>query len=467
MNRFIAGVFALVSFFSASGQSKLVAVSKSSLTGIELPAGTMQDNRILSTASAKTLLQMKAEENKLTGSDQVEVFTMPPFPGNQALEQIKSTAARAGWQLQPFTNEVTYSLLTKNQQTVLMYLESMKKETALYLLKITSSPPPAINTSSDNTTVVIVQSKKEQLETEPAKSEIETAVTAQQEQTPITTKNGSNEISPSHSIPDGFTFSTTNFDDGWTSTIETDWIKVTNGKTQVLLYYPIQSNDEIRATHLEPRDYFWNLLVAPNFAIKTAYPLNESLTYFKVHFTEAEATDHAGKPVYLAMTVLINSGVYLPVLAIAPDKATYYQFFPEPKNLGNMTGYNRFAVSLNDIIGDWSANSGASVNLYNVYTGNYAGMNYASSSDAFSFNGNGTYSSKHSGASSVYGNNTYYDQKYNGKLSVTNWDMSLTNRWKDATEDFNIWFEVVRGGRILHLQDKKASGITYNLVKIK
>ncbi|MEY4930913.1 MAG: hypothetical protein RI909_1637, partial [Bacteroidota bacterium] len=70
-------------------------------------------------------------------------------------------------------------------------------------------------------------------------------------------------------------------------------------------------------------------------------------------------------------------------------------------------------------------------------------------------------------ASSVYGTTTVYTQDYKGKITLTNWDMSLTNRFKDATENFHIWFEVVRDGRILHLQSKTASAIQYNLVKVK
>ncbi len=463
---FLLSALLVIHVVQGYSQNKLVPISRSQLTGIELPADTKQDNRILSTAAAKTLLQMKAEEGGLTVGDQVEVFTMPPTTGNQTVEMIKAAAQKAGWEIRPFTNEVTYSLLVNKQRTVLMYLESLKKETALYFLVVTS-PAPATVSNNASTTEVIVQSKQTDVQT---KTEAQTqvvvpaAASKQQENKIATTTTTSSTATTDNS---GFTYSTINFDDGWTSTIEADWVKVAKGNIQVLLYFPIQITDEIRASNLEMRDYFWNSLIVPNYTIKTAYPLNESLTYFKVHFTEGEATDKSGRPVYLALTVLVNSGIATPVLAIAPDKNTYYQHFPEPKNLGGMTGYNRFAVGSKDVVGNWSANSSAGVSLYNSYTGNYAGMNYASSTDSFTFNGDGTYSSKHTGASSVYGNNTVYQQEYKGKLTMTNWDMSLTNRWKDATENFNIWFEVVRGGRILHLQNKTASGIQYNLVKVK
>lgn len=36
----------------------------------------------------------------------------------------------------------------------------------------------------------------------------------------------------------GFAFSTTNFDDGWTSTVQEDWVEVTKGSMKVLLHYP-------------------------------------------------------------------------------------------------------------------------------------------------------------------------------------------------------------------------------------
>jgi hypothetical protein len=236
----------------------------------------------------------------------------------------------------------------------------------------------------------------------------------------------------------------------------------------VLLYYASEMTDEMRYSNLEFSEIFWNKLVVPNYTVKSAVRLQESVTFFRTYFIEGEVVDpKTGKSLYLALNVLVNSGITSPVLAIAPDKNSYLQQFPEPKTLGNMVGYNRFAVGPKDVVGDWSASSGAGVNLYNTYTGNYAGMNYAQSSDSFTFHGDGTYSSKHSGASSVYGTTTVFSQEYKGKLIVNNWDMSMTNRWKDATEDFHAWFEVVRDGRILHLQSKTASGIRYNLVRVK
>lgn len=446
MNRLVIACCILISFQGIS-QSKLVAVSKSELTGIELPAGSKQDNRILSTAAAKTLLQMKAEENTVTLEDKVEVFSLPP--SNK--KEVKLAVQTAGWEIKPFTDEATYSILKGNGRIILMYLESSQRETSLYFMPVASMPQeapvvqPAQQTQSLSQPVVQQQTK-----VQPAPAVIEQKVE------PATVTSGV-----------GFTFTTTNFDDGWVSTIAPDFVRVTKGNIQVRIYFSEPFTDEIRNMTTEFSEYFWNKLVVPNFNVKSATRLQEpGYTYFRTYFIEGDAIDpRTGKSCYLALNVLVNSGITTPVLAIAPDRNSYYQQFPEPKNLGNMTGCNKFAVGPKDIVGSWEESSSAGVNLYNSYTGNYAGTNSAQSYAKFTFNEDLTYISKHSGASTIYGTTTAFTQEYKGKLTVTNWDMSMTNRWEGATDSFNCYFEAVRGGRILHLQDKKASGIQYHLVR--
>jgi hypothetical protein len=65
----------------------------------------------------------------------------------------------------------------------------------------------------------------------------------------------------------------------------------------------------------------------------------------------------------------------------------------------------------------------------------------------------------------MVGSQTVYDQKYNGKFTLTNWELSATNRWQGKTDNFWIQFEAVRDGKILHFTDKTASGMQYHLVK--
>lgn len=449
-------IFVVALGFQAISQAKLVPVSKSELTGIELPAGAKQDKRILATAAAETLLEMTAEENATKLEGQAEVFTMPP----SLQEQLRAAAQKAGWEIQPYTTDAKYALLKNKDRIILMYLDSNKKETSLYLMPVASIPQEAVAVTEAVPPVQV----DPQTQSQPA-VQSPPQVQPQAAAAPVVV----NTAQQGNTTPtSGFTFTTTNFDDGWVSTIAQDFVQVTKGNITVVLYYPVEITDELRNSNVEFSDYYWNQLVVPNYRVKSAYRFEEGVTYFRTYFIEGEAVNpQTGKSCYLALNVLVNSGVSTPVLAIAPDKNSYYQQFPEPKALGNMTGYNKFAVAAKDIIGTWEESSGAGVNLYNTYTGNYAGMNYAQSSATFIFNADGTYTSKHSGASSVYGTTTVFSQEYKGKVTVTNWDMSMTNRWKDATENFNAQFEAVRGGRILHLQNKEATGIWYHLARTK
>lgn len=446
--------FILSTHVQGTSQSKLVEVVKSELTGVALPAGSKQDKRILSTAGAKTLLQMTAEENSITLEDRVEVLSLPPA----TKKEVKQSIQNGGWELLPVANETAYTILKNKERMVLMYLESTKKETSLYFM-------PVISIKEEPSTAKVVETPAQsqpqvQSQTQPQSVQQSTHV----QTTPLVETKSEQPV-----MGQTFTFTSTNFDDGWVSTIAADFVEVKKGAMTVHIYYSIPFTDEIRNSNLEFSEYFWNKLVVPNYTVKSATRLVEpGYTYFRTYFIEGEAIHpKTGKPCYLALNVLVNSGIATPVLAIAPDKASYYQVFAEPKNLGTMSGYNKFAVSAKDITGVWEASSSAGVSLYNTYTGNYAGMNTAQSYDKFAFNADLTYTSRHSGASSVYGNNTAFTQDYKGKLAVTNWEMSMTNRWQGTTDNYNCYFEAVKGGRILHLQDKKASAIQYRLVRVQ
>jgi hypothetical protein len=73
--------------------------------------------------------------------------------------------------------------------------------------------------------------------------------------------------------------------------------------------------------------------------------------------------------------------------------------------------------------------------------------------------------SKHQGASGIVGSMSTYSQEYKGRSVVTNWEITLPNRWQGKTSTFHAWFEVVRGGRVLYLQDVQYSGSRFSLVR--
>ncbi|NIK73452.1 hypothetical protein FHS56_000938 [Thermonema lapsum] len=267
-----------------------------------------------------------------------------------------------------------------------------------------------------------------------------------------------------------YTYNKTNWDDGWVSTIEEDKVVVTKGNIRVHLYYPLPFDDAARNAG---RDYFWDNYLTKEFRIlsKQYRDHGEVISALQAPYIEGTAIDpKTGRNCFLAFYVGASNGIMFPTLAIAPDEQSIRTTFPKAEDkyhsdLAAMSRYNRFAVALPDIVGKWHESSNAAMNYYNAYTGAYAGMAFAASSDEFEFFANGQYVSKHQGASGMVGNMNTYSLSYAGKATVTNWEIVLTNRHNNKTETFHAWFEAVKGGRVLYLQNKEYSGNRYLLVR--
>lgn len=257
----------------------------------------------------------------------------------------------------------------------------------------------------------------------------------------------------------------TRFDDGWVSVPENDWVRVTKGNITVLLHYGQLYDDAMR---INAPEVCWNRLAAGRYQVTQRYNFNYSALNFPFYYTEAAVTEKAtGKKMYVGFRVIPVSGVAYCVEVQAPSKEAYTKQFPYVENLETMRNYNRFALSAADLAGNWSSFGSSFTSLYNVYTGGNAGLNYSSIRDEFNFGKNGTYSSKHAGASSFYGSSSYFKDQFNGRLTITHWDVTLTNRKDGRTESFHAQFEAVKGGRILYLTNKQYSGMKYQLVKTK
>jgi hypothetical protein len=155
-------------------------------------------------------------------------------------------------------------------------------------------------------------------------------------------------------------------------------------------------------------------------------------------------------------------------VASSTDEAGFRQTFPKAadrwdSDLVRMSSYNKFAVGTNDLNGTWQSGGSQMTQWYNSITGAYAGATFASSSATFSFSGN-TYSSIHNGATGAVGAMNTFQQEYKGNATITNWNITMTNRYQGKTQQFDAHFQAVRGGRLLYLNDR--SGGEYTLVKI-
>ncbi|MBN8576491.1 MAG: hypothetical protein J0L66_06080 [Cytophagales bacterium] len=262
----------------------------------------------------------------------------------------------------------------------------------------------------------------------------------------------------------GIVTATTNFDDGWVAQPFADYVRVTKNEFTVLLHYGIEVTDELRATN-QLEAVIFDRFILPRYNVSNIRKFdNNGPCYYCVYFFEADAVEKAtGKKYHLGFRIITNNGISKCIEILSPSQAAFRQAFPTNEKVADLLNYNKFAVTVNDLAGDWTSSSGAYVNMYSTVTGNYAGMNASSSADEFTFNTDGTYKSNHKGAYGMVGSMNFYDQKYNGALTVSPWEIIMTKRFDGKTSTFWAQYEAVRGGRVLHLTDKQYSGSQFHL----
>ena len=282
---------------------------------------------------------------------------------------------------------------------------------------------------------------------------------------------------PAVSLSSGFQFTTSNFDDGWTSTIQQDYVLVEKGNARVYLFYAVPYNsDNFSGTGIMARDYYWDNYVASQFRTTTKQynDAGEYISSFLPYYVEGRGTDPvSGMPVFVAMTLTFIPNGALMTIASFPDEALFRQAFPKANDkfvsdLDEMSRYNKFAIGQSDFVGTWQNGSTSTMQwAYETPSGyeGYAGMTVAATSAEFTFNADNTYSSIHNGATGAVGAMNTFQQKYKGTNTVSNWNMVMSNRWQGQTQNFDAYYQAVRGGRLLNLNDN--GGSRYNLVKVK
>lgn len=273
-----------------------------------------------------------------------------------------------------------------------------------------------------------------------------------------------------------FTFHTTNFDNGWTSSIKEDWVEVSKGDVTVYLWYALPYNaSDYSGTGVQARLFYWENYVSRYFTIETTkYDNMGFLSDISQDLVEGWATNkQTGQRKYMAMRLFISTNAASIIIVAAPDEQSLLKSFPNytkkyTDDIGPMSYYNRFAIGTNDITGTWiDGGTSAAYMYYTGATGTYGAMAVASTDSKFNFYKAGSYDCVEKSTMGHVGALSSYKAEYKGKCTVTNWGITLTNRFQGKTDNYNAWFEVVRGGRVLCLQDQQYSGVRYHLVKTK
>jgi hypothetical protein len=256
----------------------------------------------------------------------------------------------------------------------------------------------------------------------------------------------------------------TNFDDGWQATPLADYVQVTKAETEIRLYYVNEALEKQRPNTVDPEAWYWNKMVEPAFTAPNPQKWVQ-VTYPVIYFYESDAIDKAtGKQIYVAMKVIYEGGARV-VVAITKNKTLYQQQFAHPNDLNRMQGYNKFAVTLSDIVGAWVKNGGNGVEYYNAYTGGYTGMSAISTTDEFKFISDGKYQSIHRSANTNNGGTQFGGMDYKGKVTVSDWQVLATNRVGGKTKKFWCQLEAIKGGYLLILTDSDYEPLKYVLYR--
>jgi len=303
----------------------------------------------------------------------------------------------------------------------------------------------------------------------------------------IHTDNASTQNNPIPSNPkqDNYAFNTTNFDDGWTSTVQEDWVEVAKSNIKVLLHYPKEGT--IFPTDPEQlTGTAWNILVAPRYTNLTNYKTAYVEMYNRPYFGMGYANENSsGKKVFVVL--FSRSAGWLEI--ITPDVQTFTQEFgfnpltirwgkisdymsgyvmdnaqgitvkaDEPEDydkLDNMSGRNKFAVAASDLdnTGRWDNRFSSNTFYYNYYTGNNAGMSTFSSSKWFVFKPGQKYRWELVMVNSYGGQGTAGQAKSDGTFKLlNNWQLHFS-KIDTGPKTFDVYFSAIKDGRVLWMND--------------
>ncbi|HCM75214.1 MAG TPA: hypothetical protein DIS90_02445 [Cytophagales bacterium] len=268
---------------------------------------------------------------------------------------------------------------------------------------------------------------------------------------------------PSASAPvkSTYSFTTTNFDDGWTGTEQADWVMVTKGKVKVLVHYP---NEQVgyNSDLLAGLQNAWNVLVAGKYTSVHNLEFKPISSWQSIEFAEADAVERAGGQSVHVVLFKVNyyngSGKYLEI--ITPDKKTYEQEFGPYQQSSSgwekvegMVNYNKFAVAATDLVGTWTSDFSGMIQYVNANTGADAGANAHASNEFFEFRKDNTYHWELGMASGMVGNMKFQSAKSDGKHTLpNNWQIQFSDL-EGKPKTYNAFFSCIKGARLLWLED--------------
>jgi hypothetical protein len=378
------------------------------------------------------------------------VLLLPPAgAGGFNSDSLVKNLFEQGWIVSVIEEDKKYAWLQKDSRHLIMYFSMGSKETELYFAE--ASTAPTQNIPKDNTQTIQPSEHNQQSQTITGNVQTESNEIIQLK-TPAATNSG-------------FAFTTTNFDNGWTSTVSEDWVQVVKGDIKALIHYPNKKADAYNSVLLEGLKNAWNELVAPRYSSASNFHFNPIYSWQSIEFAEADMVETAtGKTVHVVLfkkNFSNGGGKYLEF--IAPSKHVFEQEFGAYDNsatasswdkMANVADYNKFAIAASDLKGKWTGDFSGAVQYVSASTGFDAGMATHASTENYQFNSGGSYLWDLGVASGFVGNIKFQSVKSAGKFSMEgNWLVNFSDI-EGKPRNYNVYFSCIKGLRILWIENK-------------
>jgi hypothetical protein len=424
---------------------------QSALTGLMLPAGARLDKGTFSRAAARTMMDMEAKKLNVTLGSMLELYRLPRMAGPDFIGPLVAQLGEQGFAVRMSPPPATWGVIEKSGKRFMAYFEGRPSDPWLYLGDVTGAATVAALDPPSKTAPGRVPSSGPTPSQPPQTSPVSAPAT-----TPAS------PVAPSDAGT-RYRFTSTTFNDGWVGREEPNWVRGSRGGVEALVHFaqydlrPFMNLDEATA-------HVWASLVAPRFRdianlrVRRSWWADGGPMGGK-YFASADATEQAsGKRMHVALFRDGSFGRWIEIHTA--DRVTFEReltvvYDQDGTNwtaLANLANLNRFAVAASDLTGVWKGASGAGIEYVNAYTGGSLGMATSSSSSEFTFRADGSYTSVWKGVDGMVGAQRYGGATYTGRFTVSDWELTATNRFKGETEVFSISFEAVQGGRVLHMR---------------
>jgi hypothetical protein len=271
---------------------------------------------------------------------------------------------------------------------------------------------------------------------------------------------------PASLVSSGYTYATTNFDDGWTSTVQEDWVDVAKGNIRVLIHHPNKSADAYNSVLLDGLKNAWDVLVAPRYSSARNFEFRPINGWQSIDFAEADVVEiGTGRTVHVVLFKMHYSsgaGRYLEFItanknAFEQEFGPYHETTYGWEKMEKMANYNKFAIAATDLKGKWTNDFSGSLSYVNAYTGASAGTASHASVENFVFGPGGTFKWDLGVASGYVGSMKFQSVKSAGRVSVPgSWQVTFSDI-EGKPRTFAASFSAIKGGRVLWL-DGKAFG---------